>query len=226
MHPKQLRVRHILASTSLALGGLMIAPNATSAEAGDWLIRTGPAGVFPNDDSDTVFGGEVGVDDGYGLGLTVSYRATDRFGVELLGSTPISHDLEGEAGLSALGDVGEVDQLSPTLSLQYYPQLGTEWVDPYVGAGLTYTAFFDEDSSPSLTGALGDPNASIDVDNTFSPAAQIGADWPVTERIALNTSLWYIDLDTEAAIEAQGTTTNVDVDIDPWVAMIGARFRF
>jgi len=199
---------------------------AVAPEPYYWWLRTGVVGVFPNDDSGTVFGGEVGVGDDYGPGVTVGYQFSERFGVELLGSTPVSHELQGKGALSRLGTVGEVDQLTPTLTLQYHPQLGIPWVKPYVGVGASYTTFFGEATTASLQGALADPGARIDVDGSGGVAAQLGADWPVTDRWSINTALWYFNQDTEADIEANGTTTSVDVEIDPWVTMIGASVRF
>jgi outer membrane protein len=216
----------MLRTAGATLSALLVGPSISAAEQGDWRVRTGPIGVFPSDESDAVFGGKVGVSDAYGLGLTVGYQITERFGIEFLGASPISHDLEGEGGLAGLGDVGEVKQLSPTLTVQYYPELATDWVAPYVGIGASYTTFYEEDSASSLSGALGDPDAAIRVDDSASIAFQVGADWPVSEQIAINSALWYVDLDTQADITANGATTTVDVAIEPWVAMIGATYHF
>lgn len=214
---------------SAALAAALTMSAAGAAESGDWRVRTGPIGIFPNDGSESVLGGNVGVDSAGSLGLTVGHMVTDRVGLEVLLSAPVSHDLEGRDGLSGLGDIGEVDQLPPTFSLQYHPRLerlGVEWVEPYVGVGLNYTMFFDEDTSPSLANALGDPQTDIDVDDSLGFAGQVGADWPITRRLSVNTTLWYIDMGTEAHIHAGGSTTTADVDVDPLVAMVGATFRF
>jgi outer membrane protein len=52
----------------------------------------------------------------------------------------------------------------------------------------------------------------------------------LTDRIMLNASVWYVDIDTKASVDGPSALsvgkTKVDVDIDPWVYMVGVGYKF
>ena len=223
----------------LALGLVMIsfglAQSAQAYEAGDWVVRAGATYVDPDDSSSVVrlnqdsLGEDSGVSVGGDtqLGLTLGYMFNSHWGVELLASTPFEHDLDAEgealAGLN-INEVGKADQLPPTLSAIYYFD-STRRFKPYLGLGVNYTGFFDEDLSGEVTDALGD--ASLSLDDSWGLAAQLGADFELTERLHLNFSVRYFDLQTDAEIKlSDGSRINVDVDVDPLVYTLGLGFRF
>jgi outer membrane protein len=221
-----IRNRSIL--TAAALGISSLTAPAWAYEAGDWIVRGGLAGVFPQDSSSEVSGIDgsgVGVDNGYGVGISLSYMMSSSFAVELLGALPFSHDLQGEGSLSGLGQVGETKHLPPTLLVNYYvPGFAGGTVQPYAGIGVNYTLFFDEDTSESLDGALG--NTSLELDDSTGLALQLGADFDVGNDIQFNMALWWIDIDTTGTITSDAGVNTVDVDIDPLVLMIGFAKRF
>ena len=215
----------------LALGTGASAP-ALSHEAGDFFMRIGPALVAPNDDSGTVAvngtpvgGTGVDVDDGYALGFTFNYMLTEHWGVELLASTPFTHDIGGQ-GLG-IAKIGEVTHLPPTLSMQYYPRPAHARVQPYVGLGVNYFLSYDADLSSEFETALG--NSSIDIDDSIGLAGQLGVDFKVSDKWSVNAALWYVQVETEASINtptAGFENINVDVDVNPFAWMLGATYQF
>ena len=191
-------------------------------EKGTWFARIGPALIEPNDSSNDVEGipnTEVGVDNDVTLGFTIGYMLTSKLAIELLGVTPATHDLRGKDGLSSLGKIADVDVFPPTLSLQYHFN-DTGKFRPYVGAGVNYTHFPDEDVSSSLETALGG-NTRLDIDDSWGLAAQIGADISINDKWFFNTAVWYADIDADATLKTNGIDRDVDIDIDPWVYFIG-----
>ena len=220
------------AGLGLCALALAIAPSATAHEAGTFFMRLGPTQVSPNDSSSAVAvngtpvaGTGVTLDAGEALGVTFNYMLTDRIGVELLASTPFTHQIGGE-GLG-IADIGEVTHLPPTVSVQFYPRAPSARLQPYVGVGLNYLLSYDADPSNELEAALGD--ASIDVDDGFGFAAQLGVDYRLSERWSLNAALWYIDLDVDATIETQTAgfeRLDVGIDVNPYAWMIGTSYRF
>lgn len=220
----------------IATAGFLSTGAAQAYEEGQWLTRFGVAHVSPNDDSGDVKafpGNGVSVDDETGVGVTLGYMFKDNWGIELLAALPFSHDINGEGPtLSGLGKIASTDQLPPTLLVNYYPQVGIEGWHPYIGAGINYTVFFDEKASDSLEAAIGDSKVSLD--DSIGLALQVGMDWDWRDNWFINTALWYIQIDTTADINFAGGPatggaagkTSVDVDIDPWVAMIGLGYRF
>lgn len=207
---------------------LMFYGQAVSAhEKGDFIVRIGPALIEPNDSSDDVEGipgTEVAVDNNVTLGFTIGYMMTSNIGIELLGVTPSPHDLRGRQGLGALNKIGEVDVFPPTLCLQYY--LGnSSTIQPYIGAGINYTHFSNEDTSTSLETALGG-STDLDVDDSWGLAAQVGVDVAIKDSWLVNAAIWYVDIDADATLTTGGIDRDVDIEIDPWVFFIGIGKKF
>lgn len=217
----------IKAAISIAFCSASMASSAVLAQEGDFLFRFGVASVMPNDDSGEVKpidGTGVSVDDATSAGFTFTYMVRDNIGIELLAALPFEHDIEGDKGAIDGVDIGSVKQLPPTLVAQYYFRADTD-VRPYVGAGVNYTVFFDEDADSELEAVVGDTD--IDLDDSFGPAVMAGIDVDLTDDWYLNASIWYIDIDTDATLKTENAgKLEVDVDIDPWVAMIGVGTRF
>jgi len=183
---------------------------------------------------------EADVDKDTQLGIIPVYMITDTFAVEVLAATPFEHDIEaqGKGAISGTNlDAGSTKHLPPTVSVQWYPRGGQSGWQPYIGAGLNYTVFFDEDVDNQLVGLLGSltdgavNSADLDLDDSFGLALQAGVDIPFNEHWALNVGVWYLDIDTTAEItaKANGATAakvKFDVDIDPWVYNIGVAYKF
>ncbi len=196
-------------------------------EAGDLILRIGPAAVLPQDSSSTVTGiasSGVDVDAGNALGITLSYSFSRHLALGLLAATPFYHDLDGEGSLSALGDIADIKHLPPTLTLQFHPFPDAQ-IQPYIGAGLNYTLFFDEDAHSSLNGALGG-NTDVDLDDSFGFGVELGVDWMINEHWMINAAAWYLDIDTKATLKTGATKRTVKVNIDPIVGMVSVGYRF
>ncbi len=213
--------------TALALG-LAAAP-ALAHQQGDILVRAGAAVVAPNDKSSQFrldgakIGGKATVSNNTQLGLTFGYMLTDNLAIELLAATPFKHRI-GVKGLGGLdGKLADVKHLPPTVTLQYYPMDPTSRWQPYVGAGINYTFFFDK----SLTGTRKDQGFSrLKLSDSVGLALQLGSDWKINDRLMFNAAVWYMDIDTKATARLGGSKVRVNVDIDPWVFMVGLGYRF
>lgn len=220
-------IRKTLSASLLALA--VAAPMANAFEAGDIIVRAGAVTVDPHEDSSNIeldgadSGLKASLDSDTQLGLNFAYMLTNNVGIELLAATPFEHTVT----VKGLGDLGDVKHLPPTLSVVYYPLASQSVFQPYVGLGLNYTTFFQEDLTSQMKG-LGFSN--LDLDDSFGLAAQIGADFMLSDKVMLNAQVRYIDIDTEAT--ASGPTalgvgkTKVDVDVDPMVYMVGLGYKF
>jgi len=221
-------LKSILFATTAAT--LMTSTSAAAYEAGDFIFRAGPTTVSPNEDSGTVAGipgSEVRVDDSTQLGLTLTYMYSDHIGFELLAATPFDHDISGNSVLAAAGitDIASSKQLPPTLTVNYYPAAPSSKIQPYFGAGINYTVFFDEDADSAFEAVAG--STDVELDDSWGLALRAGVDYQLSDKWALNAGLWYIDIDTEATLKTTGLgTIKVDVDIDPYVYMVGLSYKF
>ena len=219
------------------LAAALVSPLAHAYKEGDVIVRAGVAVVDPNSDSSNLnvsgvpLGGDVNVGSDTQLGLTFAYMLQDHLGLELLAATPFTHEVKmknSELGAPLNGKIADVSHLPPTLSLQYYPMDPASKFQPYAGIGVNYTVFFDEDLSSQYE-ALGFSN--LDLESSWGVAGQLGMDYLITDNILLNAAVWYIDIDTKATMDgpsalAPGLKTSVDVNIDPWVYMVGVGYKF
>jgi outer membrane protein len=97
-------------------------------------------------------------------------------------------------------------------------------LQPYVGAGLNYTIFFDEEftGANKLAGLT-----NLELDNSFGLTAQLGADYKINHKWHINASVRWIDIDTEANFKvgsAGGRVSNIE--IDPTVITVSLGYTF
>jgi len=199
-----------------ALATTILAATPAMAEQGDWLVRLRALNVIPNEEATiTPIGGDVDIDSSVVPELDITYFVRDQWAVELiLGVTP--HDVAAVGTAAGDIDLGDVTLLPPTLTLQYHFNPEGQ-VRPYLGAGVNYTTFFNEDL-PS-----GSALSTIDYDDSFGLAAQAGVDFALQNGWLLNVDVKYIDIDTDVLIDG---AVAADVQIDPVVLGIGFGRRF
>ena len=222
--------------TASLLALAIAAPLAHAHQAGDIIVRAGAITVDPQESSSDIWVGALGtdvagtkatLDSDTQLGLNFAYMLTNNIGIELLAATPFSHDVGvkgmpgGFAGLN--GNLGELKHLPPTLSVVYYPLDSSSAFQPYVGAGINYTWFFDTKLSSE---AEGKGFSGLDMKDSWGLAAQVGMDYMLTDNIMLNAQVRYIDIETTGTTNFGGSKVKVDVDVDPFVYMVGLGYKF
>lgn len=213
------------------LATTLIAPSALAYNKGDMLVRVGATNVSPDDSSSNVnvagnelpFG--VGVDDNTQLGLNFAVFIADHWALEVLAATPFKHDVDFSVSdpLGTGDNLGEVSHLPPTFTVNYFFMSPESNFQPYVGAGVNYTIFFDEEFSKANKAA---GFSKLDLDNSFGLSAQVGADYFFNEKWFMNGSVRYIDIDTDARFKLGESTGKVSVDIDPWVYTVSVGYKF
>ena len=208
----------------LAVVALMLSTvsgGAWAHEAGEFFIRAGSATVRPTEGSDSVLGslGSFNVSNNTQLGLTFTYMATDNIGIELLAATPFRH----KVGTGPTGNIATVHQLPPTLMAQWYFGDAQSKLRPYIGAGINYTTFFDNDfNNTGKEAGLSD----LSLDDSWGAAGQVGMDYLINRDWLINMSVWYMDIDTNVKFKANGVNQSVSTRLDPWVFMFSAGYRF
>ena len=225
--------KSLLGASLVALA--LAAPAAHAYQAGDMILRAGAITTAPNEssgdlkfDGNKVSGTKATLDSDTQLGLTFAYMLTDHIGLELLAATPFKHTV-GVKGLGGGldGKLADIKQLPPTLSLQYYPMEPNSRFQPYAGVGINYTLFFDEDLS-SARKQQGFSNLKLQ--DSVGIAGQLGMDYMLTENLLVNASVWYVDIDTKASVDGPTALgvgrTKVDLEVDPWVYMVGVGYKF
>lgn len=183
--------------------------SAIAQEKGDWILRVGVGNVDPKSGNGDI----VSVDAGTALAFNGTYMLSDKLGLEVLASTPFSHDIK----LAGSGvKVAETKHLPPTVSLNYHFDSANAF-NPYVGAGINYTLFFDEETTGPLAGS------DVSLDGSFGLAAQAGFDYDISATMFVNLNVRWIDIDTDAELDGAELET---VEIDPLVYTLALGWRF
>ncbi|MEM6761118.1 MAG: OmpW family outer membrane protein [Pseudomonadota bacterium] len=202
-------MKNAFIKTLLVTSALVCLSGTAFAQSqGDWTFGIGVGYVDPKDDNGDLAGLEADVDSATSFTFTAEYFVRDNLGIELLVATPFEHDI----ALDGLGDIGETKQLPPTLSLNYHFQTGSAW-KPYIGAGINYTTFFEENAD------LGD----LELDDSWGYALQAGVDHQFSDTGAVRFNLRYIDIETDAELDGADIGT---AEIDPVIFTVAYVFSF
>ena len=231
--------KHLL---SLAvLSSLSLTAMAGQYQAGDLVVRGGVTNIDPNSNKAGVYvealGGstslELAVDSNTQLGLNFVYFYNSNWAVEVLAATPFTHDIsihdsqdisQNVFGVNVDGaTLAETTHLPPTVSALYYFDNASNF-KPYIGIGINYTIFFDEEfkSAPKSLGFN-----DLELDSSFGLSAQLGADYQLDNNWHLNASVRYIDIDTDASFKiGDAIKGSADVEVDPVVVSLMLGYKF
>lgn len=194
-----------------------------------WQIRVRGVGVIPDESADVgIIGGDVAISNTFIPELDFTYFFTKNISAELILGTS-KHDVNTVGSdISAVGgptyadvNLGSVNLLPPTLTLQYH-FLPEQVFNPYVGAGVNYTIFYNEKAGHTVKG--------IDYENAFGYAFQIGFDLMIDDRFFINADVKKIFLKTDVTVDASNLATGLSipasVDINPLLLGFGVGMKF
>ena len=217
--------------TALLAGATWTAmAGVAAAQDNPWMVRARVIGVLPDESADlsvagAALGGSVDISDQYVPELDITYFFNKHLAAELILATT-QHDVKA-TNVAAVGganvDLGDVWVLPPTLTLQYhFTDMGK--FKPYVGAGVNFTLFYNEDE-----GSTAD---SIDYDSSIGPALQVGFDYDLDGEPggwAFNADVKKIWINSDVTVDfstALNATVKADADINPLVVGLGFGYKF
>lgn len=152
--------------------------------------------------------------------IEAGWRFAPSWSLSVLTGLPPTVSLEGRGAFEAFGTISKVTYGSTMLGLQYHPlQFGR--FDPYIGAGIDYTAIFNT-SGGSIPG--------LRVKDAIGPVLQAGFEFGLTRNLAFYTDVRKVWL----KFRAKGTVPDpvapypvqVSVTPNPTVLSIGLTYRF
>jgi outer membrane protein len=229
-----MKIRKILVAAGMFAGACAFVADAAKADpstdfhAGDKLIRLRALGVLPDVSTQdwTINGATNAASRALSADITstvipeldLTYFLTKNLSIEVIaGVVPVS--IRGKSGLIAGQTVGEAWLLPPTATLQYhFGNIGG--INPYVGGGVNYTAFFNQHASAG-TLALND----LKIDGAWGAAVQGGFDMPLGKNLFLNVDVKKIFLNTDLKVSSPTTVVRTNVDIDPLIVGVGIGYR-
>lgn len=195
---------------ALTPGSLVAQAADAPASPGPWSVRLRATYLETVDKSSGLLGKDVlSVSDKLIPEFDIDYRLSSDWSLELVLTVPQEH----EVNLKGVGEIGDFEHLPPTLLLQYHPKV-SDFIQPYVGAGMNFTLIMDDDL---LNGAAKLDNYSI------GPAAQIGFDVKLSDRWNLNFDLKRAMIRSDVKV---GGVQVAEVRLDPWLYSIGLGYSF
>jgi outer membrane protein len=203
----------------VAATGLMTAGGAAMAAEGEgpWLIRARVVGVLPDEaiKVPAIPGAGVDISDQYVPELDISYFFAKNWAVETICCvTP--HDVTLKTSATTSLDLGSTTLLPASFVLQYHFTPDAVF-QPYVGAGVNYTIFFN-----TKYGAAD----KVSYENSFGTVLQAGADYKLANGWRLNFDVKKIFLETDVRVRLGTAVVPATATIDPLVVGVGIGRRF
>lgn len=200
--------------TRLIAAAALACAAAAPAFAGDFMVRARVLQLDPANESTATLSalGGVSVNTKYIWEIDASYFVTPNVAFELIATTPQKQTVSLDGS-----KIGTLRHLPPTLTAQYHFAPTNPTVRPYVGFGVNYTHF----SAVKLE-LSGTP---LEIDrNSWGTAIQLGADFPINDKLSINVDFKKIDIRTDVTHPSLGNVGTVKVD--PVLFGIGIGYRF
>ncbi len=169
------------------------------------------------------------IDVGSASGLTgaVNYQLSEQVSLSVPFGLGFKHNIVGAGNplIAGLGKLGTIKVLPVTMFGQYRFLGAASAVRPFVGFGITYAKFYDENSTPALTLATnpGGPATTTKTDSKLAPTFQLGLDYNLN-------SAWYVQgsyaktlLKTTTHLS---TNQSVSVKLNPSALQLQLGYRF
>lgn len=193
----------------LCAAALLLVGSAQAYDSGDWLLRGGAHYVEPKSNNH----GTVSVDGAASITASLSYFFTPNLAVDVLAAIPFEHDITLNGDGST---VASTMHLPPTVSMVWYPSVAGNW-QPFVGAGLNYTLFFEEETKGALDGS------KLSLDPSVGLAAVAGMEYRLQDNLTLSLDVRYFDIDTDASLDGADLGS---VEIDPMGYGLSLGYQF
>jgi outer membrane protein len=179
---------------SLVALALVAGSAAQAQSAGTWMARVGATGIYPQvssgDLSPPAFPNtETDVSSDWSLGGGVTYMLTDNWSIDVPLALPFEHTLTGAGAIAGVGTIGTTKALPFTVFGQYRFGEAKAAFRPYLGAGLTYAYFYDENATSTLNALSGGSPSNpttFSIESKFALSVQAGATYAFNER-------WFVD---------------------------------
>jgi outer membrane protein len=184
---------------------------------------TGPPGTTPP-------GVQARLEDPGTLAVVYERHISGPWSVVFQGGTPPLIKIKGAGTAAALGEVGTARAWFPGL-LGQYTFNGPWGTRPYVGAGVNYTTYTDEQVHDNFTGAFGGTSSTAELKSSWGYVAKVGVSIPINRDWFVDASYSRYGISTTATVTTAtpgfgNITRTVDVKADPGVFGLTVGYRF
>jgi len=136
--------------------------------------------------------------------FAISYerRLSDNWAAQFQAGIPPTLTAVGAGIAAPVGTVAKARIWFPTAMVRYTIP-GFSAIRPYVAAGVTYTFFTEQQTSPAYDAALQGSGSSIKLDSSWGAFARVGLEYPLDKQWCLNLEYSSFRLKTSAAVDTQ-----------------------
>jgi len=214
---------------------ILVSPSlALAHQTGDIIFRGGALKMDPEKKSRYFMSDDVGKldnraqsDGGTQFGLNVTYMFTDYLGIDLLTSTPYTHNFKLKSDSGNTGKLGKVKHLPMSFSLVHFPLGNSDLFQPYWGGGINYSTFYGAKLSRTMKD---DDYSTPRLKHAFGVTAQLGLDIDLGDSFMLNAQVRYIKMDTKISANDNSVfpkdKERADWNINPILYMVGFGYKF
>lgn len=203
-----------LAIISCVLYAALIAwgAHAESFKKGDFVLRGKVAVIDPDESGSFInLGGEPHISTSVIPSVDLTYFITDNIAIEAIPGL-IPHRTKARNTSQGTRDGGWVYAVAPTVLIQYHHQEAGK-LYPYLGAGVAYVKFFEDDTTDQLQ-----------YSDDIAYLIQAGVNYQLDDKWHANVDLKKVWLDT--TVKANGGADYIDARINPMVYSVGVGYKF
>lgn len=210
---------------------LVCAAAAQAQSAGTLLARIGGTTITPNVSSGdltapSLAGTKASIGSSSRLSGGITYMVDDHFAIDVPLALPFQHDISGDGAILGAGKIGDVKALPATVLAQWRFLDANAPVRPYVGAGITYAAFYGAKSTSTLTALTGGTPSNpttLSVDSKWAASFQIGASFQIQGGWFVDANYTYTPLSTRTHLSSGQT---LDATLNPSSVSLTVGMRF
>ncbi|TKC87644.1 OmpW family protein [Trinickia terrae] len=168
------------------------------------------------------------------LAINFEHYFTDHISLYVLGGIPGHLKVEGSAMLARYGEVGGARVISPQVNLRYHFCEPQTKFRPFVGLGVNYTTFYNEQITNNryVADSLGPGgSASIKASSSWNPVFEVGADYLISKSWSIGLAVGYMPVKT--TFTTHGSTaagdqivTQSKLDLNPLTATLTVKYSF
>lgn len=210
---------------------LACAAAAQAQTAGTWMVRGGVTTITPNVNSGdlsapSLAGTKASINSSTKVSGGITYMLDNNISIDVPLSVPFQHDISGDGAVAGAGKIADVKALPVTVLAQWRFMEPTSTFRPYIGAGITYAAFYGARSTSTLTAISGGTPSNpttLSIDSKWAATVQLGG------SLAINSS-WFVDLNYTYTPLSTRTTLSTgqtqDIKLDPSSVSLTVGYKF
>ena len=204
---------------------------AHAQTAGTWMVRGGATKITPSVSSGdlsapSLAGTKANVGSSTKVSGGITYMLDNNISIDVPVSLPFEHEITGDGAVLGAGKIADVKALPVTVLAQWRFMEPTSAFRPYIGAGITYAAFYGARSTSTLTAISGGTPANpttLSIDSKWAATVQLGASFAINSSWFVDANYTFTPLTTRTTLSTGQTQ---DIKLDPSSVSLTVGYRF